>query len=268
MRVFGLDGARGKWAVCEITNKQLHLCLKDFDEFTGLLRSIDTEFRVVVDAPIGLIEPKDLRVSGDRDCDKAGRQLKLVGGVFPPPRSQQFERYKKTESIDHVCRTGEAGLSVQTRNILNCILAAERLFLEFPGKVIEGHPETVWPLIGATQLGRKKSEVGFRARAKLLSIALKVSFCDVLHEQCADKKGRLLKTGRDDWADAAAMSLVALRWSQFGGDLLVLYKSPDRNRRVPVTRLGEVEHWQHNGRVMALPVSVQHALPGNITRAP
>lgn len=257
--LFGVDGAKGQWAVCELSWGPVAEPLSSFppvacamtlrrqsypalEERLRRLAQEGARIRVVVDAPVGLL-PGPASASGMRACDRLARafiQREATDvspmSIFPPPTQALFEDMLGWESF----RPGHP-VSAQTFHIRHVMAAARKLKQHFPDAVLEGHPEVTWlqlrrrlmragvTLPNALQrtLHKKNTDEGFEERLWMLHHAMPGLFADLeqqllmLHAQ-KGHPARLRKSGRDDWLDACSLTLVALAWETLQDNLPVL----------------------------------------------
>ena len=169
----GLDIARGKWALVEISwddVQELQLTGKTIEY--GEIEIRDAWDVAIADVPIGLVQDHEAAVSkqgrsGDRPVDRGARRwCRSSSSVFPPPTEGQFQTglqehqraaaaLTKTAQRRNLEAVKPGGLSKQSLELLPAIDDAAKLKSHHPAQVFESHPEVVFSVLaGVIQGGR------------------------------------------------------------------------------------------------------------------
>ncbi len=177
IRVAGVDGCRGRWAVVTWNRGQDHdrgpghLTGELVDDLADLVAATrrGEMAAVAVDMPIGLFD------SGPRPCDRAARRFlgPRRSTVFPAPARVTLT----AADYDEACRLSRArtgrALSRQTFNLLGPIRALDRLLSPSDGdRIVEAHPECAFARLAGEPLPPKRTAEGRRRRRQLVEQVL------------------------------------------------------------------------------------------------
>jgi predicted RNase H-like nuclease len=168
MKVLGVDGCPGGWAVAELDVELGHVVAirrdASIDAVIGAVARGDVAV-AAIDMPIGLPD------AGARSCDREARRLLGQRGssVFPAPMRVTLDADDYVHACDLSVAAAGKKLSKQAWNLVPKIAEVDAaLPNQLTDRVVEAHPELGFLRLVGEILPPKASPEGRSARAKVL----------------------------------------------------------------------------------------------------
>lgn len=222
-RVLGVDGCRGGWLVCSLSEDG-GVAFAVLPDLASVCRAYPGVSLILADVPIGLPE------AGVRDCDMRAKGLlgRYNSRVFLTPPRGVFVA-PSYETANPLCRElSDRGLMKQMWAIMPGIREVDTTLRGaggILGVVRECHPEICfWGLSGSVIGANKKTEDGAAARMAVLS-----RFVDGVEGAVSGAMGRFPRSAVacDDVIDALVCAVAAA--GVWDGSLRTLPEDPERD---------------------------------------
>jgi predicted RNase H-like nuclease len=207
MTAWGADACRAGWVWLALAGDDYRYGLDA--RFADLAARLAPHDRLLVDIPIGLPEPGDVR-----DCDREARRRlgPRASSVFSAPPALVLDAPDHATAVARSRAAGGAGIPIQTWNIVPRIAEVDGWLAAHPedaARIHEAHPELGFRALngGAPVMEPKRRRAGFEQRLALLMRAWPRAEEAIAH---AWLWLGLAGAGRDDVLDAAVNALTAM----------------------------------------------------------
>jgi predicted RNase H-like nuclease len=207
---FGADACKGGWLLAMVSSGEYHyqFC-RDFNQ---LMQKVETNSRILVDIPIGLLSRENV-LTGVRPCDSAARKMlgKKHSSIFNPPCFEAL--YEKTYHDASRVNYEILGkkLSIQSWNIVPKIQDVNsflQLNPQWRDKVFESHPELSFQFLNNNfplQYSKKTKE-GIIERIAILEKYW--PFAATVFKKMENDQALRGKALKDDMVDALCLSVL------------------------------------------------------------
>jgi predicted RNase H-like nuclease len=207
---FGVDSCKGGWILVMVSSGEYHY--QFCRDFNLLMQKVETNSRVLVDIPIGLLSRENV-LAGVRPCDSAARKIlgKKHSSIFNPPCFEALyeKSYQDASRVNHEILGKK--LSKQSWNIVPKIQDVNsflQLNPEWRGKILESHPELSFQFLNNNiQLQySKKTREGIIERITVLEKYW--PFAATIFKEMENDPELRGKANKDDMVDALCLAVL------------------------------------------------------------